>query len=162
MSSNVTERQLVIGVDVGGTKVAAGVVDAQGKILARTRAAMNCRASAEEGLASVLSAIESLLTQDPPCRSKIKCVGICAPGPLDPRTGVIINPPNVPGRCRRRWACFDRLQRPRLQLREKGMHRSSCLGHRDRTAHAREARTIAGTWRPNPGTRRWQSVRNPQ
>src|SRR5260221_6278349 len=96
MSSNMTEGQLVIGVDVGGTKVAAGVVDAQGKILAHTRAPMNCRASAEDGLASVLSAIESLLTQDPSSRSKIKCIGICAPGPLDPRTGVIINPPNVP------------------------------------------------------------------
>jgi len=96
MSSNMVEGQLVIGVDVGGTKVAAGVVDAQGKILAQTRASMNCRASAEEGLASVLSAIESLLTQDLSCRSKIKYVGICAPGPLDPRTGVIINPPNVP------------------------------------------------------------------
>src|SRR5258708_12725664 len=91
-----SETQRVIGVDVGGTKVAAGVVDAQGKILAHTRTAMNCRASAEEGLACVLSAIESLLTQDPSCRSKIKCIGICAPGPLDPRTGVIINPPNVP------------------------------------------------------------------
>jgi glucokinase len=91
-----TEGQLVIGVDVGGTKVAAGVVDAHGKIVAHTRAAMNCRASAAEGLASLLSAIESLLTQDPSRRSKIKCIGICAPGPLDPRTGVIINPPNVP------------------------------------------------------------------
>src|SRR5213079_2697620 len=87
-----SEMQRVIGVDVGGTKVAAGVVDAQGKILAHTRAPMNCRGSAQEGLASVLSAIESLLTQDTSRRSKIKCVGICAPGPLDPRTGVIINP----------------------------------------------------------------------
>src|SRR5258707_2920478 len=96
MSSNVTGVQLVIGWDVGGTKVAAGVVDAQGKILADTRAPMNCHTSAEEGLASVLCAIESLLAQDPSRRSKIKCIGICAPGPLDPRTGVIINPPNVP------------------------------------------------------------------
>jgi len=96
MSSHMTEGQLVIGVDIGGTKVAAGVVDAHGRILAHTRAPMNCHASAEEGLASVLSAIESLCAQDPSNRSKIKCIGICAPGPLDPRTGVIVNPPNVP------------------------------------------------------------------
>src|SRR5215470_1039496 len=86
----------VIGVDVGGTKVAAGIVDALGKILAQTRASMNCRGSAQDGLASVLSAIESLFAQDATARKKIHCIGICAPGPLDPRTGVIINPPNVP------------------------------------------------------------------
>jgi glucokinase len=96
MSSRMSESDLAVGVDIGGTKVAAGVVDAYGKILAHTRAPMNCHASAEEGLASVLAAIESLFTQDAPNRAKIQCIGICAPGPLDPRTGVIINPPNVP------------------------------------------------------------------
>jgi glucokinase len=96
MSSRMSESDLAVGADIGGTKVAAGVVDAYGKILAHTRAPMNCHASAEEGLASVLAAIESLFTQDAPNRAKIQCIGICAPGPLDPRTGVIINPPNVP------------------------------------------------------------------
>lgn len=86
----------VVGVDVGGTKVAAGIVDTQGKILAQTRASMNCHGSAQDGLASVLSAIENLFARDPALRKKIHCIGICAPGPLDPRTGVIINPPNVP------------------------------------------------------------------
>ena len=96
MSSRVPDLDLVIGVDVGGTKVAAGVVDTHGQILANTRAPMNCHGSAEDGLASVLSAIELLFSQDPSHRSKIKRIGICAPGPLDPRTGVVINPPNVP------------------------------------------------------------------
>ena len=27
---------------------------------------------------------------------KLGGVGICSPGPLDPRTGVVINPPNLP------------------------------------------------------------------
>src|SRR6267378_7771841 len=46
-----------IGVDVGGTKVAAGFVDAQGEITQHTRTAMNPRGSAEEGLAAVTNAI---------------------------------------------------------------------------------------------------------
>jgi glucokinase len=96
MVSRVSENELVIGVDVGGTKVAAGIVDAQGKILAHSRMPMNCRSAAEEGLASVLSVIESLFQQAPANRAKIHRIGICAPGPLDPRTGVVINPPNVP------------------------------------------------------------------
>src|SRR5579859_447029 len=96
MASKLAEPELVIGVDVGGTKVAAGVVDAHGKILAHTRAPMNCHGSAAEGLASVTSAIESLFSQHPQNRSLVRRIGICAPGPLDPRTGVVINPPNVP------------------------------------------------------------------
>jgi len=86
------DTQRVIGVDIGGTKVAAGIVNAEGNILKHSRAAMNCRGSAEDGLASVVSAIEEVLATVP----KIQKIGICAPGPLDPRTGVVINPPNVP------------------------------------------------------------------
>jgi len=68
---------------------------------------MNCRGSAEDGLAPVLSAIESLFSQEPSHRSKIKRIGICAPGPLDPRTGVVINPPNVP--CWRDFPLADKV-----------------------------------------------------
>src|SRR5215813_344147 len=85
-----------IGVDIGGTKVAAGIVDAHGQILTQTRISMNCRKTAEEGLASVISAIEQLKKNGSRSHKKFQRIGICAPGPLDPRTGVIINPPNVP------------------------------------------------------------------
>src|SRR5215475_6576484 len=85
-----------IGVDIGGTKVAAGVVDSHGNILSHTRTSMNCRKTAEEGLASVISAIEQSEKNGSGGRKKVHHIGICAPGPLDPRTGVIINPPNVP------------------------------------------------------------------
>ncbi|MBS1842358.1 MAG: ROK family protein [Acidobacteria bacterium] len=96
MPSKAVGNDLFVGVDVGGTKVAAGIVDSRGKILAKTRAPMNCQGTEEEGFASVISAIESLFTQNTAARRQIHRIGICAPGPLDPRTGVIINPPNLP------------------------------------------------------------------
>src|SRR6266581_7931300 len=86
----------VIGVDVGGTKVAAGFVDRQGEILHHTRTAMNPAGSAAEGLAAVTSAIDALLKMAPESRGTVERIGICAPGPLDPRTGVVLNPPNMP------------------------------------------------------------------
>ena len=86
----------VIGVDVGGTKVAAGFVDRQGEILFHTRTAMNPAGSAAEGLAAVTSAIDALLKMAPESRGTAERIGICAPGPLDPRTGVVLNPPNMP------------------------------------------------------------------
>jgi glucokinase len=87
---------LVIGVDVGGTKIAAGLVDHQGQITGHTRAPMASTSTAAAGLASVILAIDELFANDPKTKGLIRGIGICAPGPLDPTTGVIINPPNVP------------------------------------------------------------------
>jgi len=57
-------------------------------------------AEAVAGLAAVTSAIDSVRAAaklDPSIQGSISGIGICAPGPLDPRTGVVINPPNLPG-----------------------------------------------------------------
>jgi glucokinase len=85
-----------IGVDVGGTKVAAGFVDPQGEIHQHTRVAMNSHGTAAEGLAAVTAAIDELLKLAPEAGSAPRRIGICAPGPLDPHTGIVLNPPNVP------------------------------------------------------------------
>ena len=91
-----TNDTLVVGVDIGGTKVAAGLVDREGAIKSQTRTPMVANRDAGEGLAAVISAIDVLFAQDAKARTKIRGIGICAPGPLDPHTGVIVNPPNVP------------------------------------------------------------------
>ena len=83
----------VIGVDIGGTKVAAGLVDGNGKIAAQVRTPMSANGSAEAGFAAVTSAIDSLFRE---YSGTVRGIGICAPGPLDPNTGVVINPPNLP------------------------------------------------------------------
>src|ERR1700684_1712795 len=91
------QNDLIVGVDIGGTKVAAGLVDHSGTIVAQSRTAMVAN-DAARGLAAVAAAIEGL-------RSRLgsddgfqpRAIGICAPGPLNPRTGVVINPPNLPG-----------------------------------------------------------------
>src|SRR5262249_36630078 len=49
--------------------------------------------SPERGLQAAFSAIAHLLPDGP---SSVSGIGICAPGPLDPKTGVILNPPNIP------------------------------------------------------------------
>lgn len=89
----------LIGVDVGGTKVAAGLVSATGEITCQARVPMAANGAAA-GLASVISAIDAVLASDysnSGIQGEITGIGICAPGPLDPRTGIVINPPNLPG-----------------------------------------------------------------
>jgi glucokinase len=54
---------------------------------------------AAAAMAAVTSAIDSVraaINTDPKLEGSISGIGICAPGPLDPRTGVVINPPNLP------------------------------------------------------------------
>lgn len=88
--------RLFIGVDVGGTKVAAGLVDAFGNIADLIRVQM-AASDAAAGLAAVKSAINSARDAANSRQSPIGGIGVCAPGPLDPHTGVILNPPNLPG-----------------------------------------------------------------
>src|SRR5713101_6253199 len=87
--------RVVVGVDIGGTKVAAGLVNAEGEILARNRTPMLTTGSPSNGMAAVSAAIRGLFT-DASSQNQIAAIGICAPGPLNPKTGVIINPPNLP------------------------------------------------------------------
>lgn len=92
-------RSSVIGVDIGGTKVAAGLVDHEGKIFAQVRRPMASCGEAAAGLEAVKKAIDSLSNQIkhmPESSSKFQGIGLCAPGPLDPQTGIVVNPPNLP------------------------------------------------------------------
>jgi glucokinase len=90
------KNDYVIGVDVGGTKVAAGFVSAAGEIGAVTKVRMISDGGAEAGLNAVAGAIDYLMGMGQKNQWTIRAIGICAPGPLDPHTGIIINPPNVP------------------------------------------------------------------
>ena len=90
-----------VGVDVGGTKVAAGVVDRAGVIQSQSRKPMVANAAADAGFASVTAAIDSLTAMNANGSNengsgKLLGIGICAPGPLDPAAGIVLNPPNLP------------------------------------------------------------------
>jgi len=87
---------MIIGVDIGGTKVAAGLVDASGEITHKTRVPMVAAGDAATGFAAVVGAVEAIFSAVPEARGAVRGIGLCAPGPLDPKTGVILNPPNVP------------------------------------------------------------------
>ena len=102
-------NSLVVGVDIGGTKVAAGLVNPNGEIKTQVRTPMVTNRGPDEGLAAVVSAIDLLFARDAKARSLIRGIGICAPGPLDPNTGVVINPPNVT--CWRSFPLADKIRK---------------------------------------------------
>jgi glucokinase len=93
MTPQANQAEPILGVDIGGTKVAVGIVDRTGNILAQERKPMVANGTAEAALQAVTSAIDSVLST---ARGEIQSIGICSPGPLDPRTGIVLNPPNLP------------------------------------------------------------------
>lgn len=86
--------EVFIGVDIGGTKVAAGLVNDHGEILYKTRNPMNAAHGAEEAVAAVCEAIDRTMQENP--AAKIRAIGLSAPGSVDPRTGTVVMATNVP------------------------------------------------------------------
>jgi glucokinase len=97
-------RSAILGVDIGGTKVAVGLVDHDGRIVSQDRKPMVANGTAEAGLQAVLGAIDSLASSS---TAGIHSIGICAPGPLDPKHGVVLNPPNL--RCWRNFPLAEKI-----------------------------------------------------
>ena len=85
-----------MGIDIGGTKVAGGLVTQQGRLVKSlvvpTRAEKGFKAS----LSQILRVIETLVRQAGG-KHHVEGVGVCAPGPINPKVGILMNPPNLPG-----------------------------------------------------------------
>jgi glucokinase len=102
---------LILGLDVGGTKVAAGLVDARGQIVTRLRRPMVAHKSAEDGLAAVLRAAEQALASPAVREAPVTAAGISTPGYVDPASGSVIRATNLP--C---WQNFPLAERVSMAL----------------------------------------------
>ncbi|WP_233712167.1 ROK family protein [Kribbella turkmenica] len=84
----------MLALDVGGTKLAAGIVAADGTV----QSFCQIETAVDEGPAAVVKRLlelgEQALTE---AGSAPVAVGVGCGGPLDPRTGVILGPPGLPG-----------------------------------------------------------------
>jgi glucokinase len=90
-------RQFAIGMDIGGTKIAAGVVDRKANIIARhTVTGHNC-AMPEHVLACVEGAYESLLDQSGIRPEHLAGVGLGFAGHVNGKAGIVITSSNLPG-----------------------------------------------------------------
>lgn len=80
-----------LGLDLGGTKIAAAVV-VQGEILSRTQLPTP-RTGYEAVLGALEEASRALLAEHP----EVSRVGLGSPGPLDIGAGRVVFAPNIPG-----------------------------------------------------------------
>lgn len=84
---------MIIGVDLGGTRIRAACLDSDLNILNRTETLT----LGEEGPDRVIDRMIETIRQVWPQGEKVEGIGVSSPGPLDPATGVVLAPPNLPG-----------------------------------------------------------------
>ena len=85
----------VIGVDMGGTKILSAVIDAAGNILGTAKVPTKADAGTSAVIDRIADAIRQSIAKSGVNEVSIAAVGIGAPGPLDPETGVVIFAPNL-------------------------------------------------------------------
>ncbi len=86
----------VVGVDLGRTKIALGLIDPQDRIVAHRRMPTN----AHEGAGSVVERIGGCvagLKGELPAGGRISALGICTPGPVDHASGTVLEPHDLQG-----------------------------------------------------------------
>jgi glucokinase len=98
-------QQLYAAIDIGGTKIAAALVDAEGTLLTRAELPTPPRGEAEEVMATV-AALVGMVAKDPRWPDAAG-IGIGSAGPIDPVRGTV-SPVNIPG-----WREFPLVERVR-------------------------------------------------
>lgn len=83
-----------VGIDLGTGTYKAGLVSPEWKIVARTNAPTHATEGAEQGADRIAASVRELMTHLPEGAS-VPSVGICSPGPINHKTGMIIDPPNL-------------------------------------------------------------------
>lgn len=81
---------------MGGTNIAAGLLDAKCRILSRDKRPTLARLGVEKVIARIIGAITKVVAKGNVDFSQIRGVGIASPGVLDTQKGVVITAFNLP------------------------------------------------------------------
>lgn len=87
-------HDLVAGVDLGGTKIYTALADMKGNVLAEMQVPTEADKGVEGVLDNICKTLESV-SEHAESGSKVRTVGVGAPGPLNPRTGMVYQAPNL-------------------------------------------------------------------
>ena len=87
--------RLVAGVDLGGTKILACVVDAEHRIVGRSKHPTPAKEGAKAILDTIVKALHEACESAGAKLGDLGAVGVGSPGPLDPHRGVILFSANL-------------------------------------------------------------------
>lgn len=129
-----TSPPRVLAIDIGGTKLAVGIVDESGRILARGEVPTLAGEGPERVLGRTVRLAKEVLGAPGIWGEAVRRIGIGCAGPVDRGAGLILNPPNLPG-----WARVALVERI-----EKALGRPAVLENDANAAALGEFRYGAG------------------
>lgn len=89
-------KKFYVGVDVGGTKIAAGLVSPQGEMLGWEKASTPRGKGAAEIMKVIVRAVRDVISDAGLKARRLRAIGIGVPGLVDAATGTILVAPNIP------------------------------------------------------------------
>jgi glucokinase len=87
--------KLALAFDLGGTALRGALVESDGRIVAHASAPTLAGAGSEAVIGQIIALAGDLIAQSP--QAEIAGIGVGAPGPLDPKAGIVIAPPTLAG-----------------------------------------------------------------
>lgn len=88
------DKDYVVAVDLGGTKIYTALVDLKGNIIKEKIVSTEANKGDIAIVSNIKKTIDYVLEDID--REKIGAIGIGSPGPLDVKRGLIVAPPNLP------------------------------------------------------------------
>jgi len=95
MSTDSPKRKILVGFDLGGTKMMAVVFDDKLKVLGKKRRKTRGNVGEQVGLERLAETITIALTEAGVTADEIVGIGAGVPGPLDLQKGIILEAPNL-------------------------------------------------------------------
>ncbi|ESZ63035.1 ROK family protein [Mesorhizobium sp. L103C131B0] len=87
--------KLALAFDLGGTALRGALVESVGRIVAHASAPTLAGAGSEAVIGQIVALAGTLLKEHP--QANVAGIGVGAPGPLDPKAGIVIAPPTLAG-----------------------------------------------------------------
>lgn len=90
-------KEHVVGIDIGGTKLATVVADKTGHILGKVRKPTHSEKGPAYAIGLLFDMVREVVSQVGLEQTAISAIGVSCGGPLDTKTGIVYSPPNLPG-----------------------------------------------------------------
>lgn len=90
-------NEYVVGIDIGGTKLATVVADKTGHILNKVRRPTLAEKGPEYALELLYDMVREVVERAALEQESVSAIGVSCGGPLDTKTGIVYSPPNLPG-----------------------------------------------------------------
>src|SRR5438093_1502490 len=95
MPEATAKQEYVIGVDLGGTKILAGIFTSQLNCLGRAKVSTKAQRGSDEVIERIARCVQDAVDECDLEIKQIRGIGLGAPGAVDPETGRVIFVPNL-------------------------------------------------------------------